>query len=347
MYKRNNEHISNITSRVLIAGGGIIGLYSAYILTKKAADMPITVIDQGAIGAQCSSAAGGILSPLLPWDYPDTIFEYLPVVNETYASLALHLREDMHADIEFHIPGMRVFASVNNLKTGQAWCQQHNINVHADDSSLYLPDIAQLNPAALVQALRKKLLQTGVELLENTQVKKCHVKAKRLIGIDTSQGYIACDKLIWTTGAWANALSQQQGNIYAPEIRPIKGQMISFDCPEITLEEILYKNGHYLIPRQNGIILAGSTLEDTGFDQSTTQTALETLTQRSIELLPALARAKVSAHWSGLRPYSESELPIVEAHPEVNGLYLNCGHHRYGVCMAPYSAEKIAKMIFQ
>ena len=343
MYDNNNDPISNIKSRVLIAGGGIIGLYSAYILAQRNADISITVIDQGAIGAQCSSAAGGILSPLLPWDYPDTIFEYLPAVSETYANLACHLYEDIQADIEFQISGMRIFASANQLKTGLVWCQQHNVNVHADDHHLYLPDIAQLNPAALVQALHNKLLKTGVEFIENTPVKQCHVKAGRVIGIDTSQGYIGCDKLIWTTGAWANALSQQQGDIYAPEVRPIKGQMVSFDCPEITLKEILYEDGHYLIPRQNGSILAGSTLEDSGFDQSTTPTALETLTQRSIKLLPALANAKVNDHWSGLRPYSHSELPIVQAHPEVDGLYLNCGHHRYGISMAPYSAEKIAQ----
>ena len=330
-------------SMFFIIGGGIVGLYSAYILSKKG--IPITVIDQGTIGAQCSSAAGGILSPLLPWDYPDAIFEYLPAVSETYATLALELHEQIHADIEFQIPGMRVFAPQNELKTGSKWCQQHPMRYLPESDSLYLPDVAQLNPAALVQSLRKFLHKTGVRFIENTQIQTCHVQARRIVGIDTTQGYYKCDQLLWTTGAWAKALSLQQGDITAPKVRPVKGQMIRFECPEIALKEILYKNGHYLIPRQNGTILAGSTVENTGFDQSTTQAALTTLTQSSIELLPSLAGSKVSAHWSGLRPYSESNLPIVQAHPEVDGLYLNCGHHRYGICMAPYSAEKISQII--
>jgi glycine oxidase len=93
--------------------------------------------------------------------------------------------------------------------------------------------------------------------------------------------------------------------------------------------------------------MAGSTLEDSGFDKSTTAAALQALTQRSIQLIPELANASITAHWSGLRPYSDNKLPIVQAHSEVQGLYLNCGHHRYGICMAPYSAEKITQLILK
>lgn len=331
--------------KVYLIGGGLIGLYSAYALTQKGAQA--IIIDQSTIGSECSTAAGGILSPLPPWNYPESLYEYLPAVSETYAQLAQQLQKDIQMDIEYQSCGMRIFCPQHELAIGANWCQQHQTHHLIEPNSLYLPDVAQLNPSALVQAMHKKLIECGVEFMENTQVEACHVKQGQLQGINTSRGYLECETLLWTTGAWANRLSLQVGDINAPNVRPIKGQMITFACPDIALKEILYKDGHYLIPRKNGFIMAGSTLEDSGFDKSTTAAGLETLTQRSIQLIPELANASITAHWSGLRPYSDNNLPIVQAHSEVQGLYLNCGHHRYGICMAPYSAEKITQLILK
>ena len=322
-----------------------MGLYSAYALTQKGAQA--IIIDQSSIGSECSTAAGGILSPLPPWNYPESLYEYLPAVSETYAQLAQKLRTDTQIDIEYQTCGMRIICPEDEFTTASNWCQQHHTNFSIESHSVYLPEIAQLNPDALVKAMHKKLIDCGVEFLENTQVGSCHVEAGQLRGFNSSQGYQECDNLLWTTGAWASSLTLQQGEITTPKVRPIRGQMITFNCPNIVLKEILYKNGHYLIPRKNGVIMAGSTLEDCGYDKTTTATALEALIQRSAELMPELANAPVTAHWSGLRPYSENNLPIVQAHPEVKGLYLNCGHHRYGICMAPYSADKISRLIVQ
>ena len=121
--------------------------------------------------------------------------------------------------------------------------------------------------------------------------------------------------------------------------------MLAFKANPELLNQILYRDGHYLIPRRNGLILAGSTLENSGFDQSVTVDALQSLKQKSIALLPQLADYEIIQHWSGLRPYSETELPIISEHADIKGLYLNCGHHRYGICMAPQSSYRIANLI--
>jgi glycine oxidase len=101
----------------------------------------------------------------------------------------------------------------------------------------------------------------------------------------------------------------------------------------------------YLIPRRDGHILAGSTLEEAGFDKSTTSEARETLLARAHALIPVLAEERLVAHWAGLRPASPHNIPVISVHPVISNLYLNSGHFRYGVTMAPGSAELVANMI--
>src|SRR5512139_3946501 len=112
--------------------------------------------------------------------------------------------------------------------------------------------------------------------------------------------------------------------------KPMRGQMLLYRLAEQPLSHILYREDFYLIPRLDGHILAGSTVEDVGFDKSTTQDAAAELAAKACALLPELARAPLVKHWSGLRPGSPDNLPVIARHPQFDNLYLNTGHFRYG-----------------
>ena len=340
---------------IVIAGGGIIGLYTAYSLLDSG--LKVTVIDRGSFGRESSWAAGGILAPLLPWKYGHAITELTQDATETYAHLAQQLRSETGIDIEYWPCGLAILNTQEHLEA-QHWCKQHgqSCELHGPPSletfigkstndCLYLPDIAQVRSPRLIKALVAYLHQRGVELLPETTLQKCEIKNDQVASVGTTRGHIHTQKLVWATGAWAQQLDGVDSSIQLPQITPIRGQILAFDGRDVGLDTILYSDDHYLIPRRDGLILAGSTLENVGFNRSITTAAYEELRRKSIALLPQLARCEIMHHWSGLRPASPHNRPSIGPHPHITGLYINSGHFRYGIAMAPRSAEIITNWI--
>ena len=120
---------------------------------------------------------------------------------------------------------------------------------------------------------------------------------------------------------------------------PVRGQMLLYETPPGTLQHILLHDGYYLIPRRDGLVLAGSTLEYTGFEKEITAQARDLIAGRALELVPALAQARIIRQWAGLRPGTADGIPFIGECPGIKGLYLNTGHFRNGVVMAPASVQ--------
>ena len=113
------------------------------------------------------------------------------------------------------------------------------------------------------------------------------------------------------------------------------------------LTKIIRQNDIYLVARRDGHILAGSTREDVGFDKSTTEAAKELFFDRALDLLPELQEAQIVRQWAGLRPGSPDNVPTIDRHPQLQNLYINSGHFRYGLTMAPASACLLSNMLSQ
>jgi glycine oxidase len=156
-------------------------------------------------------------------------------------------------------------------------------------------------------------------------------------GITTSCGEFNADSYIVTAGAWSKGVLGQHA--LRLEIKPMRGQMLLFKFAEPPLRHIVLQKDLYLIPRRDGHLLAGSTLEDVGFDKSTTAEARDDLLRRAQAVLPQLRDLPVVRHWAGLRPGSPGNIPAIGRHPHLQNLYVNSGHFRYGVTMATASVE--------
>jgi glycine oxidase len=128
-------------------------------------------------------------------------------------------------------------------------------------------------------------------------------------------------------------------------VKPVKGQMLAFKHEAGALRGVVLGDGHYLIPRRDGTLLAGSTLEFTGFDKSTSDSARETLGAFAKRLMPSLASAPLIGHWSGLRPGSEGGVPVIGAFPGVSGLFVNAGHYRNGLVLAPAASRLVVDLM--
>jgi glycine oxidase len=143
-------------------------------------------------------------------------------------------------------------------------------------------------------------------------------------------------------GAWSGELLKTAG-VSLP-MAPVRGQMLLFRAAPGLLKRMVMRHYRYLIPRRDGRILAGSTLEQVGFDKATTRSAAEKLHRAALELVPALEDCPVEHHWTGLRPGNLSGVPYIGEHPAWKGLYVSTGHYRNGVVLAPASARLLADM---
>jgi|TARA_B110000238_G_scaffold153969_1_gene166347 glycine oxidase len=334
-----------VKSDLVIIGGGIIGLYSAYLLAQH--DINITLIDKGDFGKESSWVAGGILAPLLPWQYNEKVLSLTADAATDYYHLSNNLLALTNVDIQYWQCGL----AVHELCSGdiKQWCHHHNfvyeqIN-HPSLNQFHLPGIAQVRMPMVLEALISYLRQNNVTLLNNTTVHDYQLNDNKLVAVNTSSGKIYADHILSATGAWLPEIAGSNQKIRVPEINPIKGQVIAIQTIPGLLNHIIYKDGHYLIPRKDGLILAGSTLENVGYNKLTTDSARNALWSKSLSILPELSEYTITHHWAGLRPGSPKNIPTIGPHPDIKGLYLNAGHFRYGVAMAPKSAHIISQWI--
>jgi glycine oxidase len=170
-----------------------------------------------------------------------------------------------------------------------------------------------------------------------------HAGKDRIEAVSTAGGEIRADRYVVAGGAWSGKLLGDQA--LGLDIRPVRGQILLFKAEPGLLNHIIYREGRYLVPRLDGHILVGSTLEEAGYDKSCTPEAREALMAFALDTLPPLLEAQVVRQWSGLRPGSPGNLPTVSRHPSLQNLYVNSGHFRYGVTMAPASAELLTELM--
>lgn len=328
-------------SDFIIIGAGAVGCFTALELRRRGAT--VTLLERGSLGAESSWAGGGILFPLLPWRYREEVNRLALAGAARYATLTSNLHQATGIDPEYCVSGMRILPDFGGA-IALEWCTAHGVKAERYENTLWLPEVAQVRNPCLLKALQRQLEMDGVTIREHSEVSDFTVKDRHITALHTSLGEnLRADRYILTAGAWSQTvLGKHSANLH---VRPMRGQMLLYRLAPDTLEQILYKEDFYLIPRRDGHILAGSTVEDVGFDKTTTRQAALDLHQKAVALLPALQGQTAIKHWSGLRPGSPENIPTISRHPELENLWLNTGHFRYGVTMAPASAEKLANMI--
>lgn len=341
----------------VVVGGGVIGLLSTYLLAS--AGQSVVLLDAGAVGTEASWAGGGIVSPLYPWRYSPAVTALAHWSQDYYPQLGHTLLQQTGIDPEVYATGL-YWLDLEDEEEALAWAKRQGRplypvpmeQVHAAVPSLgsgfsravFMPDVANVRNPRLLRALREALLNMpNVRLVEHSPVTALIQENQRIVGVRTAQGEWRGDQVVLAAGAWSAQLLSPLG-IELP-VKPMKGQMILFKCAEDFLPSMVLAKRRYAIPRRDGHILVGSTLEDVGFDKTPTEDALESLKASAVELLPALAEAEMVRHWAGLRPGSPDGVPYIGAVPGFEGLWLNCGHFRNGLVLAPASCQLLADLM--
>jgi glycine oxidase len=337
---------------LLILGAGVNGLLSALQLARVG--LRVGVVERGEPGRESTWAGAGILSPLLPWDYGAEVNALCARGVALWPGWIEALRDAGGVDPEYSVCGMWVHA-VADRPRALAWCRAHGWRAEAPssapavvadaDDGIWLPDVAQVRNPRLARALTEACVAAGVRLWPNTPALGWDVRGDSVAALRTSAGMLTADRYVVCAGAWSRDLLPEAPAL--PEIHPVRGQMLLFRAAPGLLPCVLYRDGHYLVPRRDGLILAGSTLEHVGFDKSVTTEALAELREFALGTLPALEHADLVGQWAGLRPGTPDNVPCIAAHPRLHNLFLNSGQYRYGVTMAPACAELLADLILE
>lgn len=346
-----------MSKRVVVVGGGVIGLLTAYNLAAKVTH--VTVCDQGEVGRESSWAGGGIVSPLYPWRYSAAVTALAHWSQDFYPQLAERLFADTGVDPEVHTTGL-YWLDLEDQAEALSWAERQGRPMSRVDISavhdavpalgpgfkeaIYLAGVANVRNPRLVKSLKAALLALpNVTLREHCQITGFIHENGRVAGVGTATGAVPADDVVLSAGAWSGDLLRTLG-IELP-VQPVKGQMILFKCAEDFLSRMVLAKGRYAIPRRDGHILVGSTLEHAGYDKTPTDDALQSLKASAVELLPELAQAQLVGHWAGLRPGSPEGIPYIGPVQGHEGLWLNCGHYRNGLVLAPASCQLLTDLL--
>jgi glycine oxidase len=318
---------------VIIIGGGIVGCLSALEFRKKGFD--VKIIEKSNIGHESSSAAAGILYPLMPWKYDDALYELSLGSAEFYEDLSKKLLKDFNKDIEYIKSGLMLLPPFNEddfLK----WSKKSKTSFLKKNNSILLPEVAQINPKKLMFSIKELIVSKGIKIYENlavTGIKTNHDSIDAVYTNDNKE--YKGDIFLLSAGAWSSIIYQK----LEKKIKPIRGQIIEYFSNDLIIENILYSRGIYILQRKNRSIIVGSTLEDVGFSDKNLKEKFFELDKKAKDVLKDLQMCSIDRTWHGFRPGVDDNYPIVTKDENYENMFIHSGHFRYGITTAPATTK--------
>jgi len=348
--------------KIVVIGGGIIGCLTACFLRQRGAD--VVVLERGQAGSEASWAGAGILCPIHPWLYPDSFTHLIDASLAMYDDFQQRIEAATGMSIEREKSGLLIpFFDDDQRDHWQAavqWSKRfdwplekldaaQSLNYEAALSkqvtkSLLWPDVAQLRNPRLLKAVRVWMQQLGVELQENTTVTGLLEKAGRVCGVQCAGGQtIDAEQVLLAGGSWSGELAKQWG--FALPVKPVKGQIVLLKGAKGLLKSIVKHDDAYFVPRVDGRVLVGASMEFVGFERGNTPDVIEDLLAAMRKIVPALSDAEIEHQWMGFRPGSPDGLPYLGAVDALQGLWVASGHYRNGVALAPITAQVMSQQM--
>jgi glycine oxidase len=346
---------------VAIIGGGIMG--SAVALRLAQRGVAVTVIERGIPGAEASSAAAGILGPQMEAEGPGPLLDLGLTSRGLYPGLAAELRDATGIDVGYDRSGVLALAldeaGEAELAARRAWQQARGLRVDvltgeaararepalgpAVRAALAFPEDAQVNARELARAFSQAAAAAGARFLTGRYVRRVTIAGGAATGVELDGDQLPAGAVVVAAGSWSGLV--EGAGVPATVVRPARGQLVSIETRPPLFRHVISVHGRgYLVPRRDGSVLAGSTVEMVGFRKHVTVGGLATILTMASTLVPDLADAAVTGSWSNFRPYTEDHLPVL-GNTGVRGLVLATGHFRNGILLAPATAQAIAELV--
>ncbi len=328
---------------VLILGGGVIGLTTAYFLAREG--VVVEVLDKGDLGQEASWAGAGILPPGNP-DRAATHYDLLRAHScALHPLLAAELRERTGIDngylrsggLEILVEGAAAdewrSEGIPFEQLDAAAARRNEPGLAPGLAAYFLPDMAQLRNPRHLKALQAACRLHGVRLHPGCAAHAFERRGERIVAVRTASGTRSAGRFLLAAGAWTDPLLEPLG--WRPGVRPVRGQIVLLNAGAPVFHRLVLHGSQYLVPRSDGRVLIGATEEDEGFDKRTTAVAIAQLLGLACRLVPALARAPVERCWAGLRPGSPDGMPFLGGVPGITNLFVAAGHFRAGLQLSP------------
>lgn len=345
---------------IVIVGGGVIGLTIARALALRGV-RDVCLVERGNLGTEASWAAAGMLLPQVEADAADEFFNLACQSRDLYPSFAAALREETGIDVELDTTGTLYLALTEHdheeIEKRYEWQTQAGLSVErlsgaearelepciseATLGALRFPKDIQVENRRLLSALANSVTKLGVDITTQTTVASVTVEGNRVRGVQTSRGAIRSPKVVIAAGTWSSFIKTAP----VPAIEPVRGQMVCLEAKPQLTRHVIYSPRGYLVPRQDGRLLAGSTSERAGFAKCVTAGGIATILRNALDISPAIADLPVVDTWAGLRPRAADGLPVIGPCGEIDGLFYATGHYRNGILLAPLTGELISKAI--
>ena len=350
--------------RVAIIGAGVIGLGIAWRLAGRAA---VTVFDRGTAGGGASHAAAGMLAACCEAEpgeealvalgresqirWPAFANELLrasdvDVELRREGTLVVALTADDHAEIAHRLVFQRTLDLPLEWLSAAATRAREPHLAGKIAGALFSPDDHQVDNRKLAQALRIAAEASGATIMEHRPVKEILQQGNQARGVRLDDdATFAADIVVLAAGAWSRGIAGLPPD-RRPPVRPVKGQMLALqmDAAAPLINHVLWAPGAYLVPRRDGRLIVGGTVEEKGFDQTITAGGMLALLEAAWRAVPAVEEMPIAEIWVGHRPGSRDDAPILGPGP-LEGLFYATGHHRNGILLAPVTADAMARLI--
>ena len=348
--------------RVAVIGGGVIGCLTACYLKQRGCD--VTVVERGETGRESSWAGAGILCPIHPWLYPDAFTQLIDASLAIYPRFQADIEAQTGISIEWRKSGLLIpFFSddkvdhwqsaidwsdrfgwkVDELTTAQSLEREPTLSPHVQKSLLW-PEVGQLRNPRLLAAVRVWMSQLGVETVEHAEVTGILRKGDAAAGVICANGRkITADQVLLAGGSWSGDLAKQMG--FELPVKPVKGQIVLLKGQPGLMHSIVKHDDVYFVPRDDGRILVGASMEFVGFEPGTTHEVIDRLMGSMSRIAPGLKELEVEERWMGFRPGSPDGMPYLGPVESIPGLWVASGHYRNGVALAPITATLMSQWI--
>ena len=336
---------------ILIIGGGVMGLAIAIELKRQGAK--VSVVSKDFMQA-ASHAAAGMLAPMAEKLTSPPLLDLCLRSRWLYPEWTQKLEELTGVETDYLPSG--ILAPVYEkpeaiIENEQAvWLDREAIRLYQPGLSdrvvggWWYPEDGQVDNRCLMRSLLQGAQTLGVEIKEGISVKAIQQKQGRVNGVLTDIGQLEAEEYVLAAGSWSSQLMPLP-------VRPVKGQMLSLRMPQklhqpLPLQRVLYGDGIYLVPRQDGRLIVGATVEQVDWTPFNTPQGIQNLLAKATELYPAVADWQIEEFWWGFRPGTPDELPIL-GRSACENLFLATGHYRNGILLAPITATLMADLILE
>jgi glycine oxidase len=346
---------------VVIVGGGVIGLTIARALALRGV-RDVCLVERGNLGTEASWAAAGMLLPQVEADAQDAFFDLACQSRDLYPAFAAALREETGIDVELDTTGTLYLAHTEHdyeeIEKRYDWQTRAGLLVERLSAAearelepcisestlgaLRFPKDIQVENRRLLSALANRVKKLGVTMLTQTAVAAVLLEGNRVCGVQTARGAISSATVVIAAGTWSSFIKPHPP---IPTIEPVRGQMVCLEAKPQLTRHVIYSPRGYLVPRQDGRLLAGSTSENAGFAKCVTAGGIAGILRNALEISGAIADLPVVDTWAGLRPRAPDGLPVLGPCGEIDGLFCATGHYRNGILLAPLTGELISEAI--